>query len=136
MKAITPRRLLIVTAGLAALGGMIASAVSDAAEPTGGNPNPIAAHALGEKDRFTRTGEVLQRLPAGSYLYLQLHDEGGDWWVATLGATATAADRVQVTAFARADRFESRRLRRVFSPLVFGAVRVAPVASSPERTSR
>lgn len=90
--------------------------------------NPLVTHALTRPE--TLVGHVVERLPAGSYLYLQLVDaEGATHWVATLRRTAPVGDDVSVTVFARADRFHSTRLARDFSPLSFGPVSPAVVES-------
>ncbi len=90
--------------------------------------NPLVTHALTRPE--TLVGRVVERLPAGSYLYLRVIDsEGAAHWVATLRRTASTDDDVRVTVFARADTFHSTRLSRVFSPLSFGPVSPAVVES-------
>jgi hypothetical protein len=90
--------------------------------------NPLVTHALTRPE--TLVGYVVERLPAGSYLYLRVIDsEGAPHWVATLRRTASTDDDVRVTVFARADTFHSTRLSREFSPLSFGPVSPAVVES-------
>ncbi|MDP3500378.1 MAG: hypothetical protein Q8S33_08600 [Myxococcales bacterium] len=95
--------------------------------------NPFATHALASP--FETSGVVVERVPAGGYLYLKLRDvAGAESWVVTLARTAPApasAD-VRVTVFARADTFSSKRLGRTFEPLLFGAVRAASTPTPPE----
>ena len=72
---------------------------------------------------FSLRGTVVERVPAGSYLYLRVEQPTGTThWVATLARTAASGPEVDVTVFARSDHFHSRRLERDFDPLLFGAV--------------
>ena len=90
--------------------------------------NPLATHALSQPE--TLAGHVVERLPAGSYLYLRVADASGALhWVATLRRTAASSDDVRVTIFARAETFHSSRLSREFAPLSFGSVSPAVVES-------
>lgn len=92
--------------------------------------NPLARYALSEPTRLH--GQVLERVPAGSYLYLRLRDDSGrEHWVATLRATASSSDDVTVTVVSRAPSFTSKRLGRAFEPLLFGAVSSTPTKESP-----
>lgn len=107
----------VVTASLAGRGATVA--------------NPFAAHAL--PSPFETSGVVVERVPAGGYLYLRLRDvAGAESWVVTLSRTAPADADVRVTVFARADTFSSKRLGRTFEPLLFGAVRAASTPTPPE----
>jgi hypothetical protein len=70
------------------------------------------------------SGTVLERIPAGSYVYLRIQrDDGGSSWVVTAEALAPDAVRVRVHGMRTAARFDSPRLHRTFSPLVFAIVR-------------
>lgn len=92
--------------------------------------NPLAEYGLSQPTSLH--GEVLERVPAGSYLYLRLRDDAGhQHWVATLRATASQTDDVTVTVVARAPSFTSKRLARAFEPLLFGAVSPTPKKESP-----
>lgn len=98
------------------------------ARPASGS-NPLSTYSLAEP--VLLHGLVLERVPAGSYLYLRLRDDAGhEHWVATLRATASSANDVNVTVVARAPTFTSRRLARVFEPLLFGAVSTTPTKES------
>jgi hypothetical protein len=89
---------------------------------TADNPFAKAAPAPAADSRFT--GRVIQRLDAGSYVYLEVEKPGsGPTWVVTAEALAPDADRVAVHVVKRVDHFESRRLQRSFSPLGFAIVR-------------
>jgi hypothetical protein len=67
---------------------------------------------------------LVQRLDAGSYVYLEVEKPGsGPTWVVTAEALAPDADRVSVHVVKRVEHFESRRLKRSFSPLGFAIVR-------------
>jgi hypothetical protein len=91
--------------------------------------NPLSRYGLAEPTLLH--GQVLERVAAGSYLYLRLRDDSGlEHWVATLRATASSADDVNVTVVARAPSFTSKRLARVFEPLLFGAVSSHPTKES------
>jgi hypothetical protein len=81
--------------------------------------NPLTL-AQPTDERFT--GQVEERLEAGSYLYLRVRDGHEERWVATLRGTAAPSSTVAVHVFARSPRFQSRRLGRVFAPLSFGSV--------------
>lgn len=86
--------------------------------------NPLQLYALAEPRSLE--GRVVERVPAGPYVYLRLaQSDGQPVWVASLRALASGAEDVTVSAVARADRFTSKRLGRSFSPLLFGAVRAA-----------
>jgi hypothetical protein len=79
--------------------------------------NPLVGFALERPE--TLRGCVVERVPAGSYLYVRLEDGR---WLATLSATASAAPCITSTVFARAPRFHSQRLSRDFEPLAFGTL--------------
>lgn len=98
-------------------------------EPGPGARNPLSL-ARPIDERFE--GVVEERLDAGSYQYLRVRDDlGAKRWVATLRRGASPAGRVSVHAFALADRFESKRVSHVFTPLSFGSVTVTPTQESP-----
>lgn len=80
--------------------------------------NPIATFTLAKPERVS--GCVVERIPAGSYLYVRL-DDGR--WLATLRATATDSRCIESTVFARAPRFHSSRLQRDFEQLSFGTLK-------------
>lgn len=86
--------------------------------------NPLTEFGL--PNSFELRGQVLERVAAGSYLYLRITDGHTEHWVATLRRTATSDASVNVTVFAQAPHFHSSRLDREFSPLLFGAVSPAP----------
>ncbi|HEY6562737.1 MAG TPA: hypothetical protein VI072_35980 [Polyangiaceae bacterium] len=89
---------------------------------TADNPFAKAAPAPAAHSRFT--GRVIQRLDAGSYVYLEVEKPGsGPTWIVTAEALAPDADRVAVHVVKRVEHFESRRLQRSFSPLGFAIVR-------------
>ena len=86
------------------------------------NPFATAAPVPPAESRFA--GRVVQRLDAGSYVYLEVERPGGGpTWVVTAEALAPDADRVSVHVVKRVEHFESRRLKRSFSPLGFAIVR-------------
>jgi hypothetical protein len=69
-------------------------------------------------------GHVVTHLDAGPYVYVLVEDEAGQaHWVAALAATASREHEVEVTVFGVAPQFQSRRLGRAFSPLLFGSIR-------------
>ena len=70
------------------------------------------------------TGKVTERLPAGSYCYLQVQTQGGDeHWVATVGKGHAIGTAVRVKSMGVREDFRSRRLMRTFDRLLFGIVR-------------
>jgi hypothetical protein len=88
--------------------------------------NPFSAHLLAPDEQRWIDGQVEERLDAGSYVYLRLRPvEQPAVWVASLAMTTPAQPLVRVLVLGRAERFESRRLARVFSPLLFGVIRAA-----------
>lgn len=97
--------------------------VADASpRPRGKNVFATAQPVTGASTRFT--GDVVERLPAGSYVYLRIRrDDGSTPWVVTAEALAPDAARVRVHVVRRVDRFDSPRLHRSFSPLHFAIVR-------------
>jgi hypothetical protein len=116
-----PSKLLMTVTAVGMLGA--GTALSFHPVPSGNGGNPLTRYALDTASRYTLCGRVEERLPAGSYLYLHVRDaEGTGHWVATLRATAPAADEVEVKVMARSERFASPRLQRDFAPLHFGAV--------------
>ena len=71
------------------------------------------------------TGEVVERLPAGSYCYLQVQtDNGRSHWVATVGKGHPIGTAVRVKSMGVREAFRSRRLERTFERLLFGIVRL------------
>jgi hypothetical protein len=107
-----------------ALPGEAASAQAAAASP-GGMPfsRLLAPEQL--------TGEVVELLPAGSYLYVRLREPGGGTiWVATL-REALALGPAEVTVFGWREAFVSRRLDRTFERLAFGVVHPRPAPLRP-----
>jgi hypothetical protein len=92
-------------------------------------PNPLTQYALNQGQRYSLEGSLSQVLDAGSYRYLELKPDGAEAvWIATLRG-APLEGRVSAQVIARADRFESKRLGRTFSPLLFAIVRNAPITS-------
>lgn len=88
----------------------------------GGHPFAEARELAGGGERFS--ARVLERLDAGSYVYLRVARDGGEpLWVVTLEAVAPDATRVSVHVVRRSESFESPRLKRRFSPLGFAIVR-------------
>ena len=86
------------------------------------NPFATATPVPPSESRFA--GRVVQRLDAGSYVYLEVDRPGtGPTWVVTAEALAPDADRVSVQVVKRVEHFESGRLKRIFSPLSFAIVR-------------
>lgn len=119
--------ILVVIAGVAWW-----AAATEPASPS----NPLQ----GEASRATLRleGRVVERLPAGMYLYLRVRSGEVEHWVVTLGATAPppADVQVQIEGFARARDFHSRRLNRVFDDLWFGSVRAVPSLSTVVPTQK
>ncbi len=97
--------------------------------PAGGNPllDPTVTPEHGQLN-----GVVLERLPAGGYVYLRVRGEHGlPVWLVTLEGAATRAPTVSATLLARASQFHSARLGRDFAPLHFASLSVSAVPPSP-----
>jgi hypothetical protein len=89
---------------------------------TGKNPFASAQRLDAAQGRWS--GRVLERLDAGSYVYLRVERAGAQpSWVVTAEAIAPDAERVEVRALRRLDHYESKRLSRAFAPLYFAIVR-------------
>jgi hypothetical protein len=80
--------------------------------------NPLAKAA---QESLEVQGVVAERLPAGSYTYLRIQGKTA-LWLATMGPGAAVGQAVTAKSFARADDFQSRRLKRRFEVLHFGTV--------------
>lgn len=95
--------------------------------------NPLERFGLSEGTPRALTGRVVERLPAGPYTYLRVRtDAGPEHWGASISLGPTAVDEVVVKVIADAPTFESRRLSRTFSPLLFGVIRDAAQPPSME----
>jgi hypothetical protein len=90
------------------------------------SPGPLSAAARGRPPFEAR---VLERLPAGSYTYFHVERANrAREWVVTLASSSAvravrAGARLRVTPIAYSERFESKRLDRVFDHLHFAMVR-------------
>lgn len=108
------------------------SAPSSAEVASPGAAHPFAAHALRSQERQWLAGQVLERLSAGPYVYLRLRQPSGRLsWLVSLRATTPADANVRALVVGRAERFQSARLGREFSPLLFAAVRRAAASEDP-----
>lgn len=119
------RRLsLTALIGALALSVLGAVALNPPARATSGNQ--LDRLVLSDGTPRWLTGHVVERLRAGPYTYLRVRSDGGpERWVASLSRGLTASDAVAVRVIADAPTFESRRLSRTFSPLIFGVVQDA-----------
>ena len=116
-EALVKASLLLVAGCLA----LACDAARPADEPPVGNPFAAATPVDPRDSRFS--GRVIERLRAGSYVYLLVERAGqAPAWVVTADVVAPDAERVQVRVVRRVERFESKRLSRIFSPLAFGIV--------------
>lgn len=94
-----------------------------AAPGAAGSPAPTGPPAM-EPASGTLTGEVAERLAAGSYTYVRVVDRDGESrWVVTLGGAEPPGARVRVTRIGARRGFHSARLDRTFDHLLFGIVR-------------
>ncbi len=112
------RALLVLAAAV------VVTAAGAVLAPRAAAGNPLARADLVD---FTTDAVVLERLPAGGYLYLRVLDGNGEHWVATLSSFAPPREElcVRVQVFAKARDFHSPRLRRDFAELWFAAVQPA-----------
>jgi hypothetical protein len=107
-------------------GGLFAATVGLAADaaPRSRGTNAFAAARPVSAAGSRFSGTVLERIPAGSYVYLRIQREDGtSSWVVTAELLAPDAARVRVHSVRSVDRFVSPRLKRTFSPLLFAIVR-------------
>jgi hypothetical protein len=113
-------RLGLVALSISFVGIAAAHVRSDSTLPRG--TNPFVHYALQPGQRTAIHGVVRQRLDAGSYTYVRIASPGvADAWVVTLRRSLPAPLAcVDATVYARAERFNSPRLHRVFAPLSFG----------------
>jgi hypothetical protein len=91
--------------------------------------NPLGTIALPLASPMHMRAVVRERIAVGSYSYLRLTDaRGADAWFVTVRGRndPSASSCVEVTAYARAERFESARLARTFAPLLFGSAHRCP----------
>jgi hypothetical protein len=95
--------------------------------------NPFQVHAVSGHERRWLDGRVLERIATGPYVYLRLRESSGRLaWLVSLRATTPADASVRALVVGRAERFQSRRLGREFSPLLFAAVRSASASENPK----
>jgi hypothetical protein len=118
-----------MVAGRTFLAGIIVAGVglggcgAPNADP-GSAQNPFASAERVDRAESAWSGRVLERLSAGSYVYLRVERAGGQQaWIVTAEAIAPDAENVRVRALRRVNHFESKRLGRSFAPLFFGIVR-------------
>lgn len=76
--------------------------------------------------------QVIERVDAGSYMYLQVTHDGAPRWVATFAGRPQVGDEVDVTSFAELDRFRSARTGRTFEHLQFASVRLDDAVARTE----
>ncbi len=129
-------RILFAAATVLAISGPLAtggcrklyaeeSTPSEPAAPS----NPFATFALPKAERLSFEGRVVDRLDAGSYVYLEVERSSGERsWTVTLSSSDGAkrgVEAVRVVAVGYASDFESKRLGRTFDGLYFAVVRPA-----------
>ena len=136
------RSLLVITvsliAGAGILVGLLDAPPAAAPHPSGpaaGAPlpqaqapaaaNPLAAATPVAGPAQVLSGQILERLDAGSYIYLRVRpaDAGAETWIVlpVLEAPTADATAIRVRVMRRVERFHSRRLGREFSELLFAA---------------
>lgn len=129
------RRLLSLVIALSLVGSGALIQLRDGSPhvPARDTPrNPLDRFVRSDHAPRTFEGHVAERLRAGPYTYLRVRtDAGAEHWVASLAHGLTSSETVSVKVIADAPTFESRRLSRVFSTLIFGVVRDA---AHPEST--
>jgi hypothetical protein len=103
---------------LAAVACLAAALVSHRRAPQ----NPLLDSTV-TPEHSTVSGHVLERVGAGSYVYLRLVDgTGAERWLVTLSGPNAQRDELTATLYARSERFHSARVDRDFSPLHFASV--------------
>lgn len=97
------------------------------AAKAGAAQGPLSTFALPASERMRFEGRVVERLEAGSYVYLAIERPSGEHlWVVTLGSSTGASPSVtsaSVVAIGYAPHFASKRLGRSFDGLYFAVVR-------------
>jgi len=126
------RNLTRIALLAAALAFAVAASAAAAGSvfPTAPQPpalNPFVASALSSGDQFAVDGRVLERVRAGSYLYLRIDAAGQQHWAATLASLAPDGNDVHLTVVGRSPHFHSARLNREFEDLWFAAVNTTVV---------
>lgn len=115
------KRALVVVAAVLLVAGLAFGLA-----PRSASGNPLARAALSAAEELTVDADVVESVPAGSYLYLRVVEHRREHWVATLASTAPkGVSRVRVQVFGRAKGFHSARLGRDFEELWFAAVQPA-----------
>jgi hypothetical protein len=122
------RSLLVITvsliAGAGILVGLLDAPPAAAPHPSGPAAGaPVATPVVGPAQVLS--GAILERLDAGSYVYLRVQpaDAGAETWIVlpVLEAPTADAAAIRVRVMRRVERFHSRRLGREFSVLLFAA---------------
>jgi len=121
------RRIVLLAALAVSVVGVSAWAASQASQSLGDETprgtNPLIAAALPAQSVFSTDAVVLERVPAGSYLYLRVAAQGRERWAATLASfEPRGTSLVRLTVFGRAHHFHSARLDRDFDELWFAGV--------------
>jgi hypothetical protein len=83
-----------------------------------GTANPLSDLRLPAANESHFEATVIEQLSTGSYHYLRVQHDAQSQWIVSLNS-AQPGDIIDVTVFGVSPRFESRRLNRVFSPLLF-----------------
>lgn len=106
------------------LGAALSAALCITAWTSPGAPvsqNPIADLHFNHRSSKVVTGEVKERLLAGSYTYLLIQNETGPAiWAVIMGAGPSLGAPVSLRVVAYKTGFYSRRLNRTFDRLAFG----------------
>lgn len=94
---------------------------STAASPPSTNPL-LAADSTERGQRLH--GQIIEKLPAGGYTYLELELADGDrtWVVLMSRETPGPGDEIDVVVMGSRDGFHSRRLDRRFDRLLFASL--------------
>ena len=98
----------------------------------------FAAHAAAAGDAVTTIpvlkGEVLEIIDVDPYTYLRLRTSAGELWAAVNKAPVKKGSEVTIYDPTVMENFESPKLKRTFSSIVFGTLGTAapaPAASAP-----
>jgi hypothetical protein len=92
--------------------------------------NPLSELALPTLAESQFEATVQEHIATGAYHYIRTQTLGRERWIVSLHP-AEPGEVVRVTVFGTSPRFESHRLNRVFSPLLFSTITHPPFSPGP-----
>lgn len=96
------------------------AAVATQDAPAAATGNTATAHTTsGPAASLPKSGKVIKAMHAGGYTYMQVEDEGKQFWIAATMLNVKRNDRVAWTDAAVMKDFKSSTLRRTFDEILF-----------------